>query len=138
MEINTTKVYELNPVSYTGINDNSRQFGLIAEEVADVIPQLVVYTPEKNVTEGTSSEKLIPDGVRYEFLSVLLLKEVQKHEKTIQNQQIQIGVLQETICKLEKESNNFKIQKSINKDLQKQLAEIKNEIDRMKGGESRR
>ena len=47
----------------TGAND----FGLIAEEVHAILPELVTY----NVSEQ-------PDGVRYKYLSVLLLAELKK------------------------------------------------------------
>jgi len=90
LEINTTNIYKLRPVSYTSLSDNKRYFGLIAEEVADVIPELASFAKEKDVVLGSESEKLIPDAVQYPILSVLLLKEIQKHESTIikQNQDI--------------------------------------------------
>jgi hypothetical protein len=93
LEINTSNIYKLNPVSYTSLSDNKRYFGLIAEEVADVIPELAEFAIEKNVVPGSSSEELIPNAVHYPILSVLLLKEVQKHEATINHQQELIDVL---------------------------------------------
>ena len=47
----------------TGAND----FGLIAEEVHAILPELVTY--------NTSSQ---PDSVRYKYLAVLLLAELKK------------------------------------------------------------
>jgi len=93
LEINTSDIYKLNPVSFTEINDNKRHFGLIAEEVAKVIPELAEFAREKDVVKGSESEELIPDAVRYSLLSVLLLQEVKKHETTIQMQTGQINKL---------------------------------------------
>jgi hypothetical protein len=83
LEINTASIYQLRPVSYNSISDNDRHFGLIAEEVAEVIPELASFAREKDVIKGSSSEKMIPDAVQYPLLSVLLLKEVQQHQQTI-------------------------------------------------------
>ncbi|OFY75577.1 MAG: hypothetical protein A2275_19045 [Bacteroidetes bacterium RIFOXYA12_FULL_35_11] len=83
LDINTADIYKLRPVSYKSINDNKKYFGLIAEEVAATIPQLAEFAIEKNVIKGSNSEKLIPDAVKYPMLSVLLLKEIQKHEEKI-------------------------------------------------------
>src|SRR5262249_19562907 len=48
------------------------QYGLIAEEVAKVIPELVVY--------GKDGQ---PDTVRYHFLPPLLLSEVQRLQSEV-------------------------------------------------------
>ena len=47
-----------------------RSFGLIAEEVAAVMPELVIY-----------DESGRPQGVRYNLLSSLLLDELQKQHR---------------------------------------------------------
>ncbi len=51
------------------------QFGLIAEEVAEVLPDLVVYDEEGQ-----------PYTVRYHLLSSLLLNEVQKQHRQLADQ----------------------------------------------------
>jgi hypothetical protein len=102
LEINTSKIYDLRPVSFEYINgDNTKYFGLIAEEVAKSIPELARYAIEKDVIKGSTSEKLIPDGVQYSMLSVLLLKEIQKHEKEINAQQKTIDDQNKKISGLE-------------------------------------
>ncbi len=83
LTINTEDIYKLRPVSYISILDNKPYFGLIAEEVAEIIPGLAEFTKEKDVIKDSKSEKLIPDAVQYSMLSVLLLNEVQKHKKEI-------------------------------------------------------
>ena len=49
-----------------------RQFGLVAEEVAEVFPELVIYDREG-----------LPETVKYHLLSSLLLNEVQKQDRRI-------------------------------------------------------
>jgi len=102
LEINTNNIYKLNPISFTDKNSHTRHFGLIAEEVAMVIPGLVGYAKEKDVIPGSNSNKLIPDAVHYPVLSVLLLKEVQKHELQIQEQQKLIKELKKVNSKWKK------------------------------------
>jgi hypothetical protein len=70
----TDDLYKLNPVSfiYKENSESGRQTGLIAEEVYDVMPQLVVLDKEG-----------LPLTVKYHDLSVLLLNEIQRLNKRI-------------------------------------------------------
>jgi hypothetical protein len=69
LEIDTKKLYQLRPISYTRIENGRREFGLAAEEVNDYIPQIVAMDSLRK-----------PDYVSYERLPVLLLNELQRHE----------------------------------------------------------
>jgi hypothetical protein len=62
-------IYKLRPVVFNYKNDESRhvQYGLIAEEVEDVMPRLTTY-----------DEDAQPHSVKYHDLPVLLLNEIQK------------------------------------------------------------
>lgn len=67
-----TEIYALRPVTfrYRQADDSGQtpvQYGLIAEEVADVFPELVVYNDAGE-----------PETVRYQALTPILLNEVQK------------------------------------------------------------
>jgi hypothetical protein len=62
------------------------QYGLIAEEVAEVYPDLV-----------TSDRASRPEGVRYHLIAPLLLNEVQKQRRTIDTQQAAIASQQTEI-----------------------------------------
>ena len=75
----------------------------MAEEVHKVIPELVEYAKEKEVIPGSKSEHLIPDAVRYPMLSVLLLKEMQKHKKTLGEQQTIIDKQNDELKKLKEQ-----------------------------------
>jgi hypothetical protein len=68
----------MRPVWYRSLADADRKdwswYGLIAEEVAELEPRLVHYAPDESGT-------LVPDGVQYDRLTVLLL-DVIKRQRT--------------------------------------------------------
>jgi hypothetical protein len=82
----------LRPVSFLYRSDpvGIRQYGLIAEEVADVMPELVLFSDSGKA-----------QGVRYQFLAPLLLNEMQKQQRTIEQQYAQIKDLEERMRRLE-------------------------------------
>jgi len=55
------------------------QYGLIAEEVAEVYPDLVVYDRDGQ-----------PETVRYDLVSALLLNQVQTQRRTVEAQERKI------------------------------------------------
>ena len=102
------KLFELRPVTFfykPEYDDGSRQrqYGLIAEEVALVYPDLVVYDKDGK-----------PYTVKYQFLTPLLLDAVQKDHRVIAEQQKVISVQQEQI-----------------NDLKRQMAELKSLIQQI-------
>jgi hypothetical protein len=74
MGSNSAKLQELRPVTFKLKTDTSgtRQYGLIAEEVAKVYPELVIRDEKGQI-----------DGVRYDELAPMLLNEMQKQERTV-------------------------------------------------------
>jgi len=68
---NSAKLEQLRPVTFKLKSDatGTRQYGLIAEEVAKVYPELVVRDGSGRI-----------DGVRYDELAPMLLNEVQKRD----------------------------------------------------------
>lgn len=66
------------------------QYGLIAEEVAEVFPDLVTFDRAGR-----------PEGVRYHLIAPLLLNEVQKQRRTIETQQAEIDALKARLAALE-------------------------------------
>ena len=66
------------------------QYGLIAEEVAPIYPELVEYTAAGQ-----------PQTVRYHLLSSMLLNEVQKQQRQIESQGRRIAELQARLRRLE-------------------------------------
>lgn len=74
------RVLKLRPVTFRfkeefQSGDPGLQFGLIAEEVAEALPELVVYDGEGR-----------PQRVDYRMLSPLLLNELQKQGRLIESQ----------------------------------------------------
>jgi hypothetical protein len=78
-------VLQLEPVSfrYNADSSNTLQYGLIAEDVANSMPQLVIYNEEK-----------MPQTVRYEALPTLLLGVCKHHEARIKT-------LEEALARIE-------------------------------------
>ena len=87
------RILELRPVSfrYKSVIDPDRrtQYGLVAEEVAAVMPELVQYPPGGE-----------PATVRYHLLVPLLLKEIQKDRLTIEELRCRLGEQTEEIRNL--------------------------------------
>ncbi len=98
----TSALMKLRPVTFLykpeyEKGEHTLQYGLIAEEVAKVYPSLVAYNPD-----GT------PYTVRYQFLSSMLLNEVQKQyhreqqqAEVIKSQQQQIDELKQRLARIE-------------------------------------
>lgn len=91
----STNLMRLRPVTFHykeayDASDGQLQFGLIAEEVADVFPDLVVYNED-----GT------PETVKYHLLATLLLNELQKQYQVNQEQAEAFARLEQQDRKLE-------------------------------------
>jgi len=87
LDINTERLYDLRPVSYISKIDGKPYFGLVAEDVARVLPELAEYARSKDVIPGSTSDVMIPDAVKYPMLSVLLLDELKKEHAKIASQE---------------------------------------------------
>ena len=77
----SSKLFQLHPVSffYKPQYDNGThalQYGLIAEEVATIYPEMAVYDKDGQ-----------PSGIRYEMLTPMLLNELQKQHAVVIAQQ---------------------------------------------------
>ena len=91
----STALMKLRPVTFHYKSEYDKgprtlQFGLIAEEVAKVYPDLVAWNPD-----GT------PYTVRYQYLSSMLLNEVQKQYHKLQDQAELIAAEEKKIDALE-------------------------------------
>ncbi len=92
----TTALMKLRPVTFYykreyDKGERTLQYGLIAEEVAKVFPELVAYNPD-----GT------PYTVRYQYLSSILLGVVQKQYRQAQVQADLVHTQEQRIDALEK------------------------------------
>ncbi len=84
MGANTTKLLQLSPVTfrYKADSDGTLRYGLIAEEVAKVYPELVIRGKNGRI-----------DGVRYDELAPMLLNEMQKQQQKLATQDALIDKL---------------------------------------------
>jgi hypothetical protein len=90
MGAGTERLLDLRPVTFhfkpeVAGNKEALQFGLIAEEVAEVFPELVAYDEEGR-----------PKAVKYRFLSSLLLNELQRQAAEIQQMKARLERLEAT------------------------------------------
>jgi hypothetical protein len=76
----TSKVMQLRPVTFDWKKDQKHDIGLIAEEVAELYPELVE-------TNGDIT------GVKYTKLTALLIKTVQEQNARIEKLETQISTL---------------------------------------------
>ena len=86
MGTDTANLGQLRPVTFKLKADptGTRQYGLIAEEVAKVYPELVIRNSDGRI-----------DGVRYDELAPMLLNEVQKQAAEIRALKVQMRAVKE-------------------------------------------
>jgi hypothetical protein len=98
-------VLNLRPVWYRSLSEVDRSdwswYGLIAEEVAEIEPRLVHWTYSEDSYEEIDGEQklkadanLIPDGVQYERVTVLLLDVVKLQQKRIEALESKMAALE--------------------------------------------
>lgn len=107
-------ILALKPITfqYKTDNTNTPQFGLIAEEVADVNPDLVVR--DKNGEIYT---------VRYEAVNAMLLNEFIKEHKKVGEQQASIAQLKTTVAN--QEATIAQQQKDFHTAIEQQRSQLK-------------
>ncbi len=89
------RLQSLRPVTFRykqAFNDGAKpvQYGLIAEEVAEVFPELVVFNQAGQ-----------PETVKYHLLTPLLLQQVQEQQAQLQQKEQQLQQLEQRLLKLE-------------------------------------
>jgi len=73
LDWDTSKIFDLEIKSYTDIVSGREDFGLIAEEAAEIIPQLVVF-------DGNGQAL----GIKNTKLPILLLDQLKKQQEQIE------------------------------------------------------
>jgi hypothetical protein len=90
MDQSSERLYQLKPVTFRYKKEidhaQALSFGLIAEDVAQVNPDLIVRDSDGK-----------PETVRYEAVNAMLLNEFLKEHKTVQDQGATIAGLQRQI-----------------------------------------
>jgi hypothetical protein len=85
-------VMALRPVRYRWIANDSQDLGLVAEEVAEVMPALATYNDEGQI-----------EGVRYDRLAAVLVGVVQRQQQEVELMQAQLTRLEARLRRLEAE-----------------------------------
>jgi hypothetical protein len=118
---NSGKLSQLRPVSFHVKSDpsGSIQYGLIAEEVDKVYPELVIRDDEGRI-----------QGVRYDELAPMLLSEVQKQQQAMAGQAARIDAQAAEIHAL-------KAQQQQVGDMQRQLADMQAVLAKLQSGDER-
>ena len=119
----SAKLQQLRPVSFRYKADphGGRRYGLIAEEVAQVYPELVVRTEEGRI-----------DGVRYEELAPLLLNEVQQQQKQMATQAETIAAQNERLASQEAQLRDLKRQERALTSRVSELNNMQTQMDAMR------
>jgi hypothetical protein len=119
----SSKLLQLRPVTffykpeYDG-TDHQLQYGLIAEEVAKVFPEMVV-----NDKDGK------PYTVSYQLLAPMLLNELQKQHKVIATQQSELQTQLQQISAQRQEIDGLKLQlQQRNASLQERLSKLESYV----------
>lgn len=109
LHVSKEKIFNLRPVVYQlkPALGGQQEVGLIAEEVADVMPDLVVYGPERqwigetgvaatdaNGKELLNHHKMVPYSVHYDRLPVYLLSIIKEQERRIQQLETRLEALE--------------------------------------------
>ena len=100
----TSALMKLRPVTFLykpeySKRDRTLQYGLIAEEVAQVYPELVAYDNDGQ-----------PYTVRYQYLTPMLLNEVQKEHAVVTAQQQELQTQLQQIKTQRQEIDGLKLQ----------------------------
>jgi hypothetical protein len=115
------RLFGLRPVSFRykqPYDDGSKpvQYGLIAEEVAEVFPELVVYGEDGK-----------PETVAYHVLATLLLNEVQKDHRVIRAQAARTESLERQVSSLARQNEAQAVRMAA---LEQQMAVLARAVER--------
>mgnify|MGYP003631684134 FL=1 len=74
LDIHTENIYDLRPVSFDWKSNGKPDFGFIAEEVHEILPELTIYDDQNR-----------PEAVKYKQLSILMLEELKKLREEVKD-----------------------------------------------------
>ena len=78
-------LYQLEPVEFDYKNNGTHAIGLIAEQVNDFIPEVVVKNP---------TDTSLIEGVIYEHLVPVLISIIKQHEQKINSLEQRLAILE--------------------------------------------
>ena len=124
MDDSSSKLFQLRPVTFfykAAYDDGShtRQYGLIAEEVANLFPDMVIYDKEGK-----------PSAVKYQMLTPMLLNELQKEHAVVMAQQDDLQTQLQQIKAQRQEIDGLKRQLQLqNASLQERLQKLESYVE---------
>ncbi len=123
MDQTSEGILALKPVTFHYKSDttDTPQFGLIAEEVAEVNPDLVVRDENGEIYT-----------VRYDAVNAMLLNEFLKEHRKVEEQQAAIAELKSTVAQQQKEFEAYAAEQQ--KDFQSKFAEQQKQIRTLASG----
>ena len=106
MDSASERLLKLRPVTFrykqeNAVGEKPIQYGLIAEEVAEVFPELVVYNKDGQ-----------PETVAYHLLSAILLNELQKDHQRLAEQQAQLQTEHQELVRLQSQISEVEVLKA--------------------------
>jgi hypothetical protein len=92
-QIEETNILNLNPVEFNYINSNEKHIGLIAQEVEEIIPEIVKTETSKNAIRIDKNGEEINDikTINYIELIPLLIKQIQIQSNQINELKIELN-----------------------------------------------
>jgi hypothetical protein len=90
-------VLQLKPRQYIRTDDQRNEIGFIADEVVEIIPELVPLVPKSLFTKNESDTELIAGGVNYDKITAVLVKAVQEQNDIIKSLTERIAVLESKV-----------------------------------------
>ena len=124
----SSKLFQLRPVTFfykPQYDDGSHllQYGLIAEEVAEVYPEMVAYDKDGQ-----------PYTVKYQYLAPMLLNELQKEHAIIASQQELIRTQQNEVTRLQNTVTSLQSTAALLQNrLQQEKQQLEQRLSRLEG-----
>jgi hypothetical protein len=84
----------LKPRKYTRLDSNSEEVGFVADEVLDVIPEVVPFGPKSAITKNQEDTEDIPIAVNYDRLTAVLTKALQEAIAKIETLEAKVAALE--------------------------------------------
>ena len=72
------EILQLKPRKYYRIDDEKNEIGFIADEVYEILPELVPMSQKSLFTKDENDTELIPSGVNYDKITAVLVKALQE------------------------------------------------------------
>lgn len=94
------EILKLKPRKYYRTDDERNEIGFIADEVYEILPELVPMSQKSLFTKDENDTELIPSGVNYDKISAIIVKAIQEQQAQIQEMNTKIDQQQQTINSL--------------------------------------